>query len=158
MAKFSNARKGDRVWSIIYGYGEIIAVYNANNECPLDVMFDGGKTRSYTFDGKYNTDCNHPELFWNEFNIPTDDEDKKSFDLVEFLKVNLEPREFEYESNNEYLGYDDGEWKRCVSSRVEVPTVYFKSICDSVTDELTTEGITVKQLIQAYKDLGWIRQ
>lgn len=165
MAKFSNAKVGDKVWSSVRGYGKIIAVHNENNfEYPLDVVFDDGITRTYTFDGKYKTDYNYPTLFWNEFHIPIDEEDKKPFNLVEFLKENLEPTKFEKPTgytnwtDNIYLAYmySECEWKYVYDRNFEIPTVYFKSICKEVLEKLTMENVTPQQLKQAYKKLNWI--
>lgn len=155
MAKFSNAKIGDGVWSSVYGKGEIVNI-ESKGDCPIIVEFDDGisDSYSYTLDGKKYKFDKYPTLFWNEFNIPTEEEDRP-FNLVEFLKENLEPKEFEYDKWNEYIIHRDGELDCSSTAYAEIPTVYFKAVYDSVLNILNTNKVTVKQLKQAYKELGW---
>jgi len=70
MPDFSKARKGDRVFSILSGWGEIAdtkgAVY------PLQVKFDVGSSNYYTMDGRLDRDDIRADLYWDEvtLNIP----------------------------------------------------------------------------------------
>ena len=64
---FSNAKVGDKVWSITYGWGEIIKG-GCCTSYPLSVKFINDYVR-YTFSGKQYQSQNQ-SLFWNEFEIP----------------------------------------------------------------------------------------
>lgn len=154
MAKFSNAKVGEGVFSSVNGCGKIVGICSERAH-PIEVKFDNGIKDSYTFDGTQFDDDKYPSLFWNEFHIPTDEEDRKHFDLVDFLKENLEPKEFKFEEWNEYIVNIDEVWVGRATTCIEIPTIYFKSVRDSVLDTLTTEKVTMKQLKQAYKELGW---
>lgn len=59
MRKFDNAKVGDKVFSTIYGWGEIVEVNKFNEEPPIIVKFQESGTVYYTLDGKYND--------WNKF-------------------------------------------------------------------------------------------
>lgn len=155
MAKFSNAKIGDGVWSSVYGKGDIVNI-ESKVDYPIDVKFDKEIRISYTLDGKKYKFDKYPTLFWNEFNIPTEEEDKPPFNLVEFLKENLEPKEFEYYKGNEYIIHRDGELDCSSTAYAEIPTVYFKAVYDPVLDILNTNKVTIKQLKQSYKELGWL--
>jgi len=65
---FKDAKVGDRVWSVGYGWGEIEDISDVN-ALALAVRFDVGCYVDFNFDGKlYN---NHNQsLFWDEFEIP----------------------------------------------------------------------------------------
>ena len=51
-------------------------------------------------DGRAEKKDANPTLFWNEIKLPAEEEDKKPFDLVEFLKKNLVPKEFKEDDDN----------------------------------------------------------
>lgn len=112
MAKFDDAKVGDRVWSSVYGWG-VISKINHIKKYGISVGFtlkDCVMCGSYNFDG-VNEFCEesyalHPTLFWNEFNIPTDDKDVRPFNLVRYLKERIEKTEFKPMSNNYYFCYD----------------------------------------------------
>ena len=159
MEKFSNAKVGDKVWHVSFGYGEIISI-NDLTMYPIKAKFNYSDNswivETFTASGKECTEDVFPSLFWNKFHIPTDEEDKKPFNLLEFLINNLEQKEFEIGSSNLHLIYSYGDWKRYESRSVEIFTVYFKSINDAVLKELTNQHITPKQLYEAYRTLKWI--
>lgn len=165
--KFSNAKMGDRVWSIVYGWGKITKV-DKSKTYGIEVSFilydDSVMKKIYNFNGREDFNALYTSLFWNEVKLPTDEEDKQPFNLVEFLKENLEPKEFEKPTSysnwtdNLYLVYmySECEWKYAYERICEIPTVYFKSICNEVLEKLTINNVTPKQLKEAYKKLNWI--
>ena len=68
MEKFENAKVGDKVWEIRYGWGKIVKV-NKKLIYPIEAKFKNIYT-DYTLGGKgFSGDLN-PTLFWNEFEIP----------------------------------------------------------------------------------------
>lgn len=161
MAKFDNAKIGDRVWNSVYGWGRIIEVnkdecYGIKARFPYSDI--GSVTGEYTFSGETCTEDKYPVLFWNEFHIPTDEEDKKPFNLVEFLRDNLEPKEFEYKKENFYLYYSPygKRWHSHITTYDDVLAVYFKKCSRELVDELDDNKVTPKQLKDAYKTLEWL--
>lgn len=162
MAKFDNAKIGDRVWNSVYGWGRIIEVnkdecYGIKARFPYSDI--GSVTGEYTFSGEVCTEDKYPVLFWNEFHIPTDEEDKRPFNLVEFLRDNLEPKEFENGKLNYYLNFIeiyDNCWKFEMSRNTDMVSVCFKEGKRDVEIELIRKKVTPKQLKDAYKTLGWL--
>lgn len=157
MAKFDNAKVGDRVFDLLKGWGTIVEI-RKNEEYPIYVNGDIDSFCTFTLDGKrYDKDVT-PTLFWNEFHIPTDEEDKKPFDLVEFLRKNLEPKEFEYEKENFYIYYSPygKRWYSHITTYDDVLAAYFKKCSRELVDTLDDNKVTPQQLKQAYKTLGWI--
>lgn len=75
MAKFSNAKIGEEVFSSVYGKGYIINVYD-KGDTPIQVKFKYC-IREFTIHGfeKTSTEYVYPTLFWNEFHIPSDEEE-----------------------------------------------------------------------------------
>ena len=68
---FSNAKAGDRVWSFVDGFGEV--VWNAlTSPYSVRVRFCGGAKISFTKQGKACPNDLHPTLFWDEivFEVP----------------------------------------------------------------------------------------
>ena len=100
MTKFDNVKVGDKVWSTIFGWGEIVAI-NKDDNFPLKVFF-GDYREEFDFEGRY-WEHSLVTLFWNEIKLPSNEEDKKPFNLVEYLRENLEPKEFIYKDNNIFL-------------------------------------------------------
>lgn len=78
------AKKGDRVWSISYGWGTILDIEHKNDKLskPVLVKFDCGKYKEYTLEGKEETYSINPTIFWNEIKIEIPN---KKFDLKSFL-------------------------------------------------------------------------
>lgn len=166
MAKFDNAKVGDRVWSSIYGWGVINDIYDDSIAYRLKVIFDDGITvvkTYFTVDGKHELGDKYPTLFWNEFHIPTDEEDKKPFNLVDFLRDNLEPREFRWDTNNIELHFSHrlNKWKwTCSGVYQSIGVVYFRDrdndIFHYIVDTLNENKVTLTQLKKAYLELGWL--
>lgn len=165
MAKFDNAKVGDRVWSIRYGWGKIKNVA-LNKVYGLLIEFlrsDGTPYECvYTFDGKDYDSDRYPTLFWNGFHIPTEKEDKKPFNLVEFLRENLEPVEFNEDKFNYFLTYNvrskELEFNASMIC-VDVHLTYFHLCSDelkNVERTLNDNKVTIQQLKDAYRMLGWL--
>lgn len=64
MDKFSNAKVGDKVFSLKFGWGKIINT-SYSNDFPLNVSFATKGYSSYTLDGKSWMQDEYPSLFWN---------------------------------------------------------------------------------------------
>lgn len=66
MAMFDDAEVGDKVWSVVEGWGVVKEIHK-NSNFPLLVSF---KSRNfscgYTFEGKSSLVDNGPSLFWKE--------------------------------------------------------------------------------------------
>lgn len=165
MAKFSNAKVGDNVWNSVFGWGEIISVdkyacYGITAQFPYsDASTIKGK---YTFDGYACTEDKYPVLFWNEFHIPNEKEDKKPFDLIELLRNNLEPTEFVPEEHNNTINYSHRDIRFFYNYTIfldRITEVYFKNTKEEIVEIiniLNKNQVTLKQLKQAYKILGWV--
>ena len=88
---------------------------------------------------------------------------EKPFDLVEFLKKNLVPKEFKEDDDNIFLNYDYIE-KRIdwdCNEIVEIMgTIYFEDVefekLNILVNEMNDRGITPEQLKEAYKEIGWL--
>ena len=66
---FTDAKEGDRVWSLTEGWGTITARYAPHTTYPLNVEFENGSIRTYTLWGLLLfTDLN-PTLFWDEVKL-----------------------------------------------------------------------------------------
>lgn len=161
MAKFDNAKIGDSVWNSVYGWGKIIELnkdecYGIKARFPYSDI--GSATGAYTFSGEACTEDKYPVLFWNEFHIPTDEEDKKPFNLVEFLRENLEPKEFEAGECNNYFYFNikDNEWHVSYNHYFQEIKTYFSNINYDFTNTLNENKVTPKELKDAYKILGWL--
>lgn len=165
MPKFSNAKINEKVWSSKYGWGTVILNNSGESHYPIQVQYNnlecGKLIKCYTVDGRENDYDKYPELFWNEFHILTGKEDRKQFDLIRFLKTNLEPKEFEYDIHNLelYFSHSSNSIKIADCSVSEsIGVVYFKSNdkINGIVDTLNQNKITSQQLRDAYKKLGWL--
>lgn len=78
---FRNAKKGDKVWSIKFGWGTIAQIIKPS-ECPIGVDFKDSCRLWYCTDGRYSQDDILPSIFWNEFTIP-DEAFKKPLPNIE---------------------------------------------------------------------------
>jgi len=70
MPDFSKAREGDRVFSILSGWGEIADT--KGTVYPLLVKFEVGSSNCYIMDGRLDRDDIRADLYWDEvtLNIP----------------------------------------------------------------------------------------
>lgn len=164
MAKFDNAKVGNKVWSSVYGWSKITKVDKTKTygiEVSI-ILYDNSVLKKYyNFDGREAFEVLYPTLFWNEFHIPTEEEDKKPFDLVELLRENLKPKEFEQDTSNIefYFSHQTNRWywgSNIITQSIGV--VYFE-VSDKlscVVDTLNDNKVTIQQLKQAYKILNWL--
>lgn len=161
MAKFSNIKIGQEVWSVQYGWG-IVDRFNTtvNNYKLFQVKFDNGDCEWYFEDGRVNIDNVNPTLFWNEVKLPTEEENEESFNLVEFLQSNVSYVEHDTSANNYFISYDymDNCFDYNCSSIIEyIGVVYLDSSdFEYVVSELNRHNITPQQLKKAYRELGWL--
>lgn len=68
---FSDAKVGDRVWSLTEGWGTVRNRFRNYTEYPLTVEFENGEYKSYTLWGRFRTKDLSPTLFWDEVMIET---------------------------------------------------------------------------------------
>lgn len=157
MSKFDNAKVGDRVFDLLKGWGTIVEI-RKNEEYPIYVNADIDSFCTFTLDGKRYVKDLTPTLFWSEVNIPTDEEDRNPFNLVEFLRENLKPKEFVCGEYNYYYFFwaNDEEWSICYDAMNQDIKVYFKDMNRYVIDMLNQNKITPQQLRNAYRELGWL--
>lgn len=154
---FRDAKIGDRVWDFIWHWGTIINI-STGNDYPITVKFDSNNyIIAYKVNGIYASEDESPRLFWDEikFKIP-----EKPFNLKEFLKENLEHKEFFNERSCDCIGIRGKNFKILTSEENVIGTVYFKTIeyekIKKIEDALNENEVTPKQLKQAFKELGWI--
>lgn len=62
---FKRAKVGDRVYCLNHGYGRIRSV-DAEEDYPIHVTFDTGKTDCYTETGGVYTHSLQPSLYWDK--------------------------------------------------------------------------------------------
>ena len=69
---FTDAKVGDRVWSLTDGWGVVKERRLPHFQYPLNVEFEGGHRRLYTLWGLLHINDHSPSLFWDEvkFEIP----------------------------------------------------------------------------------------
>lgn len=159
MAKFSKAKVGDRAWDIMRGRGTIVAI-KENEDYPIYFKADIDSFCTFDLDGKRCITDKYPTLFWNEFCIPHEEGDEESFNLVEFLRDNLKPKEFERGDKNFYIYYscNYNEWIMADNNVNEIPScVYFANYVPRKIQILNENKVTKEQLIIAFKELGWLR-
>ena len=68
---FTDAKVGDRVWSITNGWGVVKERRSPHYQYPLNVEFEGGSCRLYTLWGRLHIEDQNPTLFWDEVKIGT---------------------------------------------------------------------------------------
>lgn len=160
MSKFDNARVGDRVFDLLKGWGTIVEI-RKNEEYPIYVNADIDSFCTFTLDGKRYVKDLTPTLFWSEVNIPTDEEDRNPFNLVEFLRENTRCVEFDIGKNNYCIHYDEENGILDIGYLLFLDylgTVYLDgdSNLDYIVKKLNEHKVTPKELKDAYKLLGWI--
>ena len=65
MTTFEDAKVGDRVWALSFGWGTVVDINKYRNLYPIQVSF-GLTTCTYTTDGKSFIDHISQALFWDE--------------------------------------------------------------------------------------------
>lgn len=90
MAKFSEAREGDVVYSILHGDGKIVNV-RGDGLAPIDVEFQDQIIRVFTTDGKWTEirhwEDNHPILYWSKPQISDDKPPKRKVKKVGYVNI-----------------------------------------------------------------------
>lgn len=161
MAKFDNAKVGDRLWSLEWNCWGTITTINYNEEFPLFFITDNGDAfTSLDYDGKTQED-GLVVFYWNEVHLPTAEEDKKPFDLFKFLKENLITKEYSMYGDNYYIYYDYESGNYYVYNENDkcetFGLIYFeKENIIKVVNTLQENKITPHQLKEAFKKLGWL--
>ena len=151
---FKSARVGNRVWSLVHGWGKVIHINNKSSY-PIIVGFDNGANCMYTFEGKVHERENQT-LFWDEvkFELP-----ESPFVLKDFLFNNLEPKKFEQHEPNYCFYYRHWNGMFCIDN-VEQNQYFTCFFADKnikiVAEELNKRAITFEELMQAFKELRWI--
>src|SRR5678815_4257450 len=62
---FTDAKVGDRVWSITNGWGVVKERRSPHYQYPLNIEFEGGSCRLYTLWGRLHIEDQNPTLFWD---------------------------------------------------------------------------------------------
>lgn len=89
-----------------------------------------------------------------------DIEYEKSFNLADFLRESLKPKEFEYGKINFYFTFDENNYITLLNAE-DVKTlncIYFSKKIDDIScveATLESEKVTIGQLKFALKELGW---
>lgn len=78
---FTDAKVGDRVWSLTEGWGVIRNHYAPHTAYPLAVEFENWAYRTYTLCGRYQVKDLNPTLFWDEVNFETPEKPKPQLEV-----------------------------------------------------------------------------
>jgi hypothetical protein len=62
---FENAKVGDRVYSLVYGFGKIRSI-GEDDDYPIEVDFDKGISQTFQLSGKYFHNDENALLFWDK--------------------------------------------------------------------------------------------
>lgn len=91
----------------------------------------------------------------------TEEPTEKPFNLTEYLKENLKPKEFKCDDDNYSIYYDylDKELSYRINNYIQdIGIVYLDNPSDlnDIISTLNSHSITPQQLKDAYKELGWL--
>lgn len=153
MAKFSNVKVGDKLWSIQLGDCKVVGISESTIDCGNDKNIE----ETYMFDGKYFGSDSYPSLYWSNPNIV----DESPFNLKEYLGEKLKPKKFRvYECNyyieflgddREYLSYDFYNER----TRYSLGTLYFyEDNIKEVVETLNSRKIELSELIEVMNELN----
>ncbi len=154
---FSKAKVGDKVWDFLLGWGIVYEITKTNR--PIKVEFNN-TCQDYIIDGKINETDINPRLFWNElkFEIPS-----KQFDLTNYLKTTIEPKEFKLYENNWHFVYHptSGDCKLLFKYDIniqQINTPYFKLLPNKNPIEVQDilYKVNYEELVDSLKELKWI--
>lgn len=87
---FADAKVGDRVWSVLLGWGTVINVSNAGS-LVIHVKFDCGRNDNFSKKGYRLSDDVYPALFWDEVKITPPPRPKRKVTKTLEGWVNLYP-------------------------------------------------------------------
>ena len=150
---------GDEVYSMYDGKGKITNI-RFFETYQLEVEFKNkNKVEYFRFDGKYDSSDDMPTLFFEkpEFEFP-----KKRFDLIGFLKENVEIAE-EKNDKNFRFGYSHKTKKYSLipefGNVFEFACKYFKTKSDITTEDiekvLNNNDLKFSDFKNALKELEW---
>lgn len=171
MSKFDDVKPKNIVYHLFCGKGIVTSVSLGGGKVVFFTVKFKNCEATFDVDGYLlDKNCEREEkivtLYWNEVKLPTEEEDTKPFDLIEFLIVNFNKVNFTPWDSNVFLYYDYNV-KRLVmqedSTCENVGTVYLKfnyiatqkKIID-VMEKINNNKVTPQQLKEAYKELGWL--
>ena len=90
---FENAKVGDKVWSIKYGFGEVDSIHKFGVPT-INVKFENYKnpldTKSYFTSGIKKNSKYTRDLYWKKVNIPTEPKRKLTKKIVVGDKITFE--------------------------------------------------------------------
>lgn len=110
---FTDAKVGDRVWSLTEGWGTIIDRFSLYIYYPVAVEFDNGAYRTYTLLGRLYISDHRPTLFWNEVKFDTPEKPLPQLEVDAKVLVWNNPnqkhrRHFSHFSNGRIYTFDSG--------------------------------------------------
>ena len=110
---FTDAKVGDRVWSLTEGWGVIRNHYAPHTAYPLAVEFENWAYRTYMLCGPYQVKDLNPTLFWDEVKFETPEKPKPQLEVDAKVLVWNNPekknkRHFSHFSNGQIYTFDSG--------------------------------------------------
>ncbi|HUH58245.1 MAG TPA: hypothetical protein VL020_07035 [Pseudomonadales bacterium] len=90
---FSDAKAGDRVWSLTEGWGTILERFRSRAEYPLVVEFDNRSQKTYTLWGLLHYKDLNPALFWDEVKIETPEKPLPALEVDTKVLVWVDPEQ-----------------------------------------------------------------
>lgn len=83
---FKDAEPGDRVWSVVDGWGSVYTKLPLQNKTyPLAVQFESGDMGQFTIDGRHDIDAINPTIYWASFDIVPPPKPKKKVKKYQIL-------------------------------------------------------------------------
>lgn len=99
---FKDAKVGDRVWDLRYGWGEVEEI--SSGDYPVEVCFaERDVQEQYTRGGKVYLDDQNPTLFWDEIKFEIPEKPERVVDRTFEGWVNV------YENSDEVYFHEDRE-------------------------------------------------
>lgn len=110
---FSDAKAGDKVWSITHGWGVVTARLEPHHSYPLTVEFEDRGRITYTLWGLRHFSDHNPTLFWDEvkFEIPEKPLPQLEVDAKVLVWVSPEHkhrRHFSHFTKGQLYAFDSG--------------------------------------------------
>jgi hypothetical protein len=159
MAKFDNAKVGDKLWDILLQEWGTVEYVDSEEIKVVYIVGNDEISMTYNLDGIHGC-TKTPVLYYREKFIDTSDE--IPFNLVEFLRENTRCVDFDYAWNNYYIYYDEGDeefYMDYLTCLDYVGLIYLDnrdSDLNYVVKTLNEHKVTSKELKDAYKLLGWV--
>lgn len=111
---FSDAKAGDKVWSLTHGWGVVTARLEPHTPYPLAVEFVDRSYRTYTLWGLLHFTDFNPTLFWDEVKFVTPEKPMPALQVDTKVLVwennprNKFYRHFSHFENNKIHAFDGG--------------------------------------------------